>query len=73
MLFDSKSEVNVIHPTFAKELGLSIRQANVRVQKINGIILDIYKMVIAVFLMSDKANQVKFFEKTFLMTNISLK
>ena len=34
--------------------------------------LDTYKIVIAAFLMSDKANRVKFFEETFLVANVSL-
>ena len=34
--------------------------------------LDIYKIVVAAFLMTDKVNRVKFFEETFLMANISL-
>ena len=33
--------------------------------------LNIYEMVIAAFLITDKAKQVKFFEKTFLVINIS--
>ena len=41
-------------------------------QKIDGILLDTYEMLIAYFLMTDKAKQVKFFEKIFLMTNVSL-
>ena len=35
--------------------------------------LDIYKMVVIAFLVTDKANQVRFFEKTFLVANISPK
>lgn len=30
-------------------------------------------MVVATFLRTDKANQVRFFEKTFLVPNVSLK
>lgn len=55
-LFDSKSEVNGIHPTFIKELGLQIRPTNVRAQKINSTILNIYKMVVVAFLVTDKVN-----------------
>ena len=33
--------------------------------------LDIYRIVVVAFLVTDKANQVKFFEKTFLVANIS--
>lgn len=54
--FDSGDEVNAIHLTFAQELGLSIRSANIKAQKIDGIILDIYGIVIAGFSMTDKVN-----------------
>ena len=33
--------------------------------------LDTYGMVVAAFLVTDKANQIRFFEKTFLVANIS--
>ena len=39
-------------------------------QKINDTTLDIYKMVVAAFLVTDKINKVKFFEEIFLMANI---
>ena len=34
--------------------------------------LDIYKIVVAAFLVTNKANRVRFFEETFLMANVSL-
>ena len=70
---DLGSEVNAIYPTFAQELEFSIKSTDVRVQKIDGITLDNYRMVVAAFSVTDKANQVRFFEKTFLVANISLK
>ena len=63
ILFDSGSKINTIYPTFAKELGLSIRPTDVRVQKIDSTMLYIYEMVVAAFSMINKANQIKFFEK----------
>ena len=33
--------------------------------------LDTYRMIVAAFSVINKANQVKFFEKTFLVANIS--
>ena len=72
VLFDSDSEVNAIYPTFALELGLFIRPTDIRIQKIDSTILDTYGIVVAAFTIIDKANQVIFFEKTFLMANISL-
>ena len=67
------SEVNAIHPSFAKQLGLPIRPTDVGVQKIDGTTLDNHGMVVAAFSVVDKANRVKFFEKTFLMANVSPK
>ena len=71
-LFDSGSKVNAIYPTFVWELGLPIRPTNIGVQKIDGIMLDIYGMVVIAFSVTDKANRVKFFEETFLVANVSL-
>ena len=70
-LLDLGSKVNAIHPTLAQELGLSIRPTDVEAQKIDGIMLDTYKIVVIVFLVTDKANQVRFFKETFLVRNVS--
>ena len=70
-LIDSESEVNAIHPTFVKELGVPIRLTNVETQKIDGIMLNTYGIVVVAFLVTDKVNQVRFFEKTFLVANVS--
>ena len=34
--------------------------------------LDTYEMIVTAFLVMDKINRVKFFEKTFLVANVSL-
>ena len=60
-----------MHPSFAKQLGLSIRPTDVRAQKIDGTTLDTYEMVVVAFSVMDKANQVRFFEETFLVANVS--
>ena len=72
-LFDLGSDVNAIQPTFAQELDLSIRLTDVGVQKINGTMLYTYGIVIAAFLVTKKANQVRFFEEIFLVANVSPK
>ena len=72
-LFDLDSEVNAVHLAFAKKLGLSIRPTDVGVQKIDGTTLETYRMVVAAFLVEDKANQVRFFGETFLVANVSPK
>ena len=72
-MLNSKSKVNAIYSNFANKLGFSIRPTDVETQKIDGTMLDTYKMVVVVFLVIDKANQVRFFEKIFLVLNVSLK
>ena len=68
---NSKYKVNAIPLSFAKQLGLPIRPTNVGAQKIDNTILDIYEMAVAAFSVIDKANWVRFFEKTFLVANVS--
>ena len=70
-LIDSENEVNAIHQTFVKQLGLPIRSTDVGAQKIYGTTLDNHEMVVAAFSVVDKANQVRFFEETFLVANVS--
>ena len=71
MLFDSSSEVNTIHPIFAEELRLSIRPTDVKVQKIDGTMLNTFGIVVIAFLVIDKTNWVRFLGKTFLVANVS--
>ena len=71
-LFGSDSKVNAIHPIFTKELGFVIKLIDIRVQKIVGITLDTFEIVVAAFSVTDKANWVRFFEETFLVVNVSL-
>ena len=70
-LFDLGIEVNAVYLAFAKELGLLIRLIDVGAQKIDGTPLETYGMVVATFLVEDKANQIRFFEETFLVANVS--
>ena len=72
-LFDLSSKVNAIYLTFAKELSFSIRLIDVRAYKIDGITLNTFGIVVTVFSVTDKANRVRFFEETFLVTIVSLK
>ena len=70
-MINSRSEVNAIYLTFAKQLGLFVRPTDVRAQKIDGTMLDTYGMLVAALSVMDKVNRVKFIEETFLVTNIS--
>ena len=71
-LFDSGSEINAIYLIFAKKLGFFIRRINIGVQKIDGTMLDTYKIVVAALLVTNKANEIRFFKETFLVANVSL-
>ena len=71
-LIDLRSEINAIHPSFAKQLGLLIRPTDVEAQKIDGTALNTHEIVAAALSVVDKANRVRFFEKTFLVANVSL-
>ena len=70
-LIDSESEVNAMHPSFTKQLGIPIRPTDVGAQKIDGTTLDTHGMVVVAFSMVDKANRVRFFEEIFLVANVS--
>ena len=70
-LFDSGSEVNTIHPTFAWKLRLLIRPTDIGAQKIDGTMLDTFGVVVLAFSVTNKANRVRFFEETFLVANVS--
>ena len=70
-LIDSGSEVNAIHLFFAKQLGLPIRSTDVGAPKIDSTTLNTHGMVVVAFSVVDKANRVRFFEKTFLVANVS--
>ena len=70
-LFNSSSEVNAMHLVFAEKLSLMIQITNVSTQKIDGITLKTYGMVVTAFSVTDQASKVSFFEKTFLVVNIS--
>ena len=70
-LFDLGSEVNAMHPAFAKRLGLGVRTTNVGAQKIDDTTLEIYGMVVVAFSVTDQADRIRFFEETFLIANVS--
>ena len=71
-LIDSGSEVNAIHPLYAKKLDLDIQTTNMKAQKIDGTTLETFEIVIAGFSVHDKARKVCFFEETFLFANINI-
>lgn len=60
-----------MHPVFAESFGFVMQSTNVGINKIDSPILEIYKIVIAVFLVSDQTERVKLFKETFLVANVN--
>ena len=58
-LIDSGSEINAIHLSFAKQLGPPIWPIDVGAQKIDNTTLNTYEMVVAAFLVVEKAKSSK--------------
>lgn len=57
---------------FTKKLGLWIYKIKVGTQKIDSSKLNIFGIIIVFFLIKDKERRSHFFEKTFLLANISI-
>lgn len=72
-MINSGSEVNTTTPAYAAQLGLILRSTNVNTQKIDELALKTYEMTTAGFLVEDKLGRIRFFEKTFLLTDTSMK
>ena len=58
---------------YASKLGFKLYPTDVGVQKIDGSILKIFRMVLASFQVKDKLGRARFFQETFLLTDISAK
>ena len=71
-LLDSGSEVNAMTLAYAAHLGLKVRVINDDAQKIDGSSLATYGMVIAAFQIFNKLSCSRFFQKTFLLTDINM-
>ena len=57
---------------YVSKLGLKVRLTNVRAQKINGSTLKIFEIVLASFYIKDKLAKPLFFQKTFLLADLSI-
>ncbi len=55
-----------------QQLGLKIRKTNVRAQKIDGITLETYRMVVSTFSVLDKDGRERFFKENFLLADVKL-
>lgn len=54
------------------KLGLHIQKTNINTQKIDDSKLNIFDIVITICLINDKNKKSRFFEKLFLLTDISI-
>ena len=57
---------------YASKLGLKVRPTDVRAQKIDGSTLKMFGMVQTSFQVEDKLGRSRYFQKTFLLTDISV-
>ena len=60
-------------PAYVSRLGLQARHTNVGAQKVDGSTFQTFRMVLADFQGKDKLRKARFFQKTFLLTDISTK
>ena len=49
ILFDSKSDVNIIYLMFVQKLGLFFKAINIGAQKIDGTMLNTYEIIVITF------------------------
>ena len=70
-LLDSGSGVNIIYPTFVEKLGFVVQTTNIGTQKIDGTIFETHGIIVTAFSVNDQTNKIRFFEKTFLVANVS--
>ena len=72
-LNNSASEVNVMSPAYAKQLDLQTQKTDVGAQKIYGLSLDIFRIVITDFQVINKLGRAQSVQETFLLANTSIK
>ena len=65
-LLDLGSKVNAMSLAFAEQLGLMIYKINIAAQKIDGTILDTYKMVVSTFFVSNKDGRERFLKRALM-------
>ena len=69
-MLDNDNKVNVINTNYAWKIGFKIQKTNIGAQKFNGSTLETFEIMIANFWVGDGVGKLKFFWKTFLVTDI---
>ena len=72
-MLDSGSKMNAINLDYTPKLWPTIWKSNDKVQKINDFILEIFRLVIADFLIEDKVGRPKLLQKFFYIANTKFK
>lgn len=72
VLIDLSSEINIINPSFARKLSLSICKIDMGTQKIDSSRLKTLEIMIISFQVDDKNRKSRFFEEIFLLCDISI-
>lgn len=71
-LLNFGNETNAIMPAYATKINLKVRLINIGAQKIDGFILNTFRMVLTNFQMKDKLSEAQYFQETFLFADINL-
>lgn len=71
-LINLDNKVNIMILAYTAKLGFKLQKINIRVQKIDGSILNTFEMVLKNFQIENKLGKAGFFRKTFLVADINL-
>ena len=71
-LINFGSKVNAMTSEYASKLGLKVRPSNFGAQKIDGSTFKTFEIVLASFQIEDTLGRARFFQKTFLLADISV-
>lgn len=71
-LLDFSSEINIITPTYIAKLDLKVQSNNIKAQKINDSTFKTFKMVLTNIQVKNMLEKARFFQRTFLVANISV-
>lgn len=72
-LINFSSKINAITLAYVAELGFTTQKTSIGVQKIDNLLLEIYDIVLARFLIQDNLKKIYFFKETFLLANRNIK